>query len=178
MRPSTLLPGALGLLASCCPPPQPYVGPNDKPGNGPDDVVPNLPPVQACADAPLVTLEELARGVHAGDRVTVVGIPQPWIACEAKLCWRQGEDDCTRRPVRCCNPCGGEYTLELGDELKVALRGAGRCSGMDCGYRCEPFGIRPAHKYRFVGVNDFHSKGETSVWAKSDFAVEKVCLAE
>lgn len=42
MRSPPLRLGALCLLAACCPPLQPYLGPTDKPGDGPEDVVPDL----------------------------------------------------------------------------------------------------------------------------------------
>jgi len=75
----------------------------------------------------------------SGERVSVEGIPTPSLRCTAKMCER-GEV--------CCKGCGGGYVVRVGNG-QVRLLGLSGCTGMDCNYRCEPFGIR--RPSRFVG---------------------------
>lgn len=178
MRSPTPLLAPFCLLVNCCQPRQPYVGPTDEPGNGPKDVVPDLPAAEACADASSTTLEEMARGMHAGERVAFDGVPRPVITCTEIGCSVRAKGEWRPRPALCCNDCYGYYVIPFGEDFEVVLRGLAGCSGMDCGYHCEPFGIQPAHKYRFVGLNDFRPKGKTSSNDSSYVVVEQLCLAE
>lgn len=145
------------------------------PGLGPAEIVPDLPGPEACADAPLVTLDEIGRGVRAGERVALEVVPRAEVMCTLLYC--ATPPGMSREDV-CCNGCGGGYALRVDTSLLLRFENLGRCSGMDCNLRCEPFGREPTHTYRFVGKNDFKPARENgAIYATSTFTVEKVCRA-
>lgn len=83
------------------------------------------------------------------------------------------------QPDACCNKCGGSYGVEIGLEFKLRFEGiVGFCGGYDCNLRCEPFGWKPTHAYRFVGVSAWSKRRDNgAIYDKSTFTVEKFCLA-
>lgn len=140
------------------------------PGRGPEDVVMALPGArQFCGDVYLLTLEEIARGDADGEVIAVEGVPQASVHCTELAC----------PGAVCCNECSGGYVLEHvgsdgGMDLVLHLDGMGSCSGWDCNLACEPFGWKPAQRYRFVGLNSYTSEHGV---ATSRFLVERVCAA-
>lgn len=116
------------------------------PGHGPAEVVPKtaLAP-GACNDAPLLPPSQIGADMPDGERVSVEGIPKPSLICTAQAC--PGDQ-------ACCNGCGGGYVVHVGNG-QVSLLGLPGCTGMDCNYRCEPFGNAPKTRYRFVGTTNF-----------------------
>ncbi|MBI2393439.1 MAG: hypothetical protein HYV09_27900 [Deltaproteobacteria bacterium] len=163
------------LCVGCAPSPPASSSPappRPVPGLGPEESVPTLPGVEACADAPLVTLEQIADGAHAGERVALDAVPRAMVICTLLLC--TGGDEPPERT--CCNGCGGGYELRLGERLLLQFANLGGCGGMDCNLHCEPFGRRPTRRYRFVGKNEFTPRPESgAIYAKSRFVVERVC---
>ena len=120
------------------------------PGHGPANVVPpDVRPAADCAGVRRITRKMLERlrdgkevpGLRSGQELAVVGNPKPQIVCTAAVC-----------AEACCNMCGGAYTIDVDYEYSVTLMGLPGCSGMDCNYRCEPFGIKPKRRYQFVGT--------------------------
>jgi hypothetical protein len=172
---------AAAAAASCGQPAHEHSTPGgDKarpePGVGPADVVPaNLAPTEDCDDAPLLTLEEVARGEHAGERIAFDVVPAATIFCTLLACvGPNGEDD----PNVCCNQCGGGYGVAIRDEFNLQFLKLGGCSGYDCNLHCEPFGRAPTHTYRFVGVSAWSKRMENgAIYDKSAFTVEKLCAA-
>ncbi len=130
-----------------------------------------------------MTLEAIADGAHAGEMVALEVVPEATIGCTAMACVPVVYEDDDPPPAKkpeeiCCNQCGGSYGAALGERLRVQFVGLGGCTGMDCNYRCEPFGTKPTQRYRFVGRNDFKPIGKSgAVYATSRFTVEKVCRA-
>lgn len=183
MRSLGVLLASLVFLVACPPSPQGNAKPPPKPGRGPENVVPELPAADACADAPLVTLEQIADGAHAGERVALEVVPRAAITCTLLACvttvYADEEPPPPKKPEEvCCNQCGGMYEAQLGDRLHVQFTGLPGCTGMDCNYHCEPFGTKPTQRYRFVGKNDFKPVGKSgAIYATSWFTVEKVCRA-
>lgn len=165
------------LLAACTPGTGPGpANPNDAsrtPGLGPAETIPDLPGPEACADAPLVTLDEIERGVRAGERVALDAVPKAETMCTLLYCIPP--PGMSREDV-CCNQCGGGYGLRVDNTLHLQFMNIGGCRGMDCNLHCEPFGREPTHAYRFVGKNEFKPARESgAIYAKSMFTVEKVC---
>jgi hypothetical protein len=161
---SWYLPGV--LLIACAPRSSPD-GSREKPGLGPKEVVPTaaLAP-GACDDVPLYTLEDLATGKGAGERIAVDLVPRPGVACTDLWCPNS----------ECCNGCGGSYGAHLAQpELELRLEGFAGCTGMDCNLHCEPFGRAPTTRYRFVGTNTFTPAGTNAVYREVAFSVERFC---
>lgn len=174
-------PLALSLLLAAC---TPAAGPGPrnagdasrKPGLGPAETIPELPGPEGCADAPLVSVEEMARGVRAGERIAVDVVPQAEVMCTLLFCTAP---EGTPREEVCCNGCGGGYGVRLETRFHLQFANLGGCSGMDCNLHCEPFGRQPTHPYRFVGKNEFKPAYESgAIYSKSTFTVEKVCRVE
>lgn len=146
-----------------------------EPGLGPADMVPAaaLAP-DACADAPLLTLEQVARGEKSGERIAFDAVPRAQIFCTLLACiGPSGEHD----PNSCCNQCGGGYQVEIREQFFLQFHGlGGGCGGYDCNVHCEPFGRSPAHAYRFVGVSEWSKRLDNgAIYDKSKFTVEKFC---
>lgn len=146
------------------------------PGLGPEQTDVWFPPAsQLCAEHPVLSLEEVARGDGDGEVIAIDGVPKAHAVCTLMLCRPPG-----KAPEEvCCNQCGGGYELELrGDAgvtlLRVRLEGAGTCSGFECNLRCTPFGRQPTRRYRFVGLNSYQA-AVGRVAASSTFVVEQVC---
>jgi hypothetical protein len=134
------------------------------------DVVPaDAAPLAECNDVPLVTLDQIAAGEHAGEVVAIDVMPAVDMICTHRRCMHKDGSK-----VACCNRCGGEYQARLRDELLLRLD-VGRCGGMDCNIHCEPFGRKPAHSYRFVGTNAFESRKSSEMYATSALHVQKYC---
>lgn len=136
---------------------------------GPAQRFPDAPGPDACGEAPLVGLDELAGGGMAGRTVAVEGVPLANVRCTMLQC---GEDEC-------CNTCEGEYDLRTPDpeRHRVILQGLEGCSGYECAYDCKPFGREPQRRYRFVGRHEHHPAGETSTYALSIVHLERYCRA-
>jgi hypothetical protein len=143
------------------------------PGHGSEDIVPaDVADLARCNDAPRVTLEQLAAGEHAGERVAVDLVPEPILDCTLMACRYGDERDrlMAGRKDQCCNQCGGGYGVVMRRDQALWLLDVGRCDGMDCNYHCEPFGWKPTHRYRFVGVT-----GSTS---RLELHVERYCAVD
>lgn len=138
-----------------------------QPGLGPAEVVPEsaLAP-GACDDVPLLSLEDLAAGKGAGERIAVDVVPEAAVACTLLACESE-----------CCNSCGGSYGARLAGDpaLELRLDGLAGCTGMDCNLRCEPFGRKPTTRYRFVGTHTFTPAGTTSAYHQAVLEVERYC---
>lgn len=148
------------------------------PGLGPAEVVPaEAPGPEACADAPLLTLEQVARGEQAGERVAFEVVPRAQIVCTLMACIGPGGQ---HDEESCCNRCGGGYEVAIADEFRLQFHGLrGGCSGYDCNVTCEPFGRAPTHAYRFVGVSDWSKRLDNgAIYDKSTFTVETFCKVE
>jgi hypothetical protein len=151
--------------------------PAPKPGLGPADVVPaGLAPTEACGDAPLLTLEQVAKGDRSGERIAFDVVPRAQIMCTLMACVG---DDGKHDENSCCNRCGGGYEVAIADELRLHFVGLpGGCGGYDCNVHCEPFGRAPARAYRFVGVSRWSKRMENgAIYDKAEFTVEKFCAA-
>ena len=172
--------GVLGLGA--CPPAErnvatPAAGPTaPTPGLGPAETVPTgLPGPEACADAPLITLAELARGERDGERVAVDVVPQAMVRCTALACY-SALDGRPAQPEACCNECRGGYGWEISGEFHLAFADLGGCSGHDCNLRCEPFGRAPTRAYRLVGTSSRSPRDSNgAVYDTAVFTVERYC---
>ena len=140
-------------------------------GLGPTDTVPAAAkPLDACNDAPLLTVEQLAAGEGDGQRVALDAVPEVNGMCTLLAC-----------DSECCNQCGGNYGVALRRkpperDFELRFDGVGGCGGMDCNFHCEPFGRKPATRYRFVGTNRYKPAGVTSTYHQAEFAVEKFCV--
>jgi hypothetical protein len=119
-----------------------------------------------CDDAPLVTLDELAAGRHAGERIAFEAVPVADHTETLKSC---GQD------YPCCNHVVGSYMVELPGRVRIMLQGPFRCSGTECEWHCEPFGDRPTSSVRFVGVNEIELASGAPWGASAWFTVEKYC---
>jgi hypothetical protein len=161
-------------IAACSGRVEPRGGDSPTPGHGPRDVVPTTTaPAGACDDAPLVTIDQIAAGEHAGERVAIDLVPQTDMACTELLCTAPGG-----RNPECCNRCNGSYGVSRNATDATGIRielGIGSCVGMDCNFTCEPFGWAPTHRYRFVGKNVFSPPGTSAVYARSQLRVERYC---
>ena len=119
-----------------------------------DDLAPEVPAPDSCADAPLVTFPQVRGGAREGELIALDGVPLPGslLACTEMLC----TDGCGD-PTPCCNECSSDLSLvdhipRIADGILVTLRGPGLwCSGYDCARQCRPFGNHPRQLYRFVG---------------------------
>lgn len=171
----------LGAIAACQPAARTATPADDRPrptpGLGPADAVPpDLPGPDACADAPLITLDELARGERAGERVAVDVVPQAMIMCTAMACYAA---DGAPAEDACCNECRGGYGVEVPGELVLRFEGLAGCAGYDCNLRCEPFGRAPARAYRFVGTSAWARRGDNgAVYDTATFTVERYCATD
>lgn len=153
------------LLLSCAHVEERATSPAPQPGLGPEETIPDLPRAeQGCAEAQVVSLEDLTLPKFQGLRVAIDAVPQVQGNCTLLACFSAQDG----RQRACCNQCGGQYIVET-ERLRVYLLGAGTCGGYECNFHCEPFGRKPTHQYRFVGVNQFDSAGQ------SMFKVETVC---
>jgi len=104
-----------------------------------------------CDDVPNIRLEQLAVGVHRGERVALDLIPKARVVCTDR--------------------CRGEYVLDVDGRRDLLLMGIRGCEATDDGYLCEPFGTRPTTRYRFVGTYDQPRR----LAENFTFAIEKYC---
>ena len=173
----------LALSAACQPAARsdhrggPPAAPPPTPGLGPADTVPpDLAPATACADAPLLTLAQVARGERAGERVAFDAVPEPQVMCTAMACMSATGavvDDA------CCNTCGGGYGLEHPHEFRLRFEGFAGCTGYDCNLACAPFGRAPTRAYRFVGTSTWAPRRTNgAIYDTATFAVERVCAVD
>lgn len=132
----------------------------------PSEVIPDAPPVSACADAPLLSFEQLAARERADEVVAVEGVPRVSVACTLLDCGSQ----------ECCNSCSGTYHLMSEEGQQVNLLGLAGCGGMDCDTTCEPFGRYPTKPYRFVGRHIVRVSDDGTMSA-SDIEVTDYCRA-
>jgi hypothetical protein len=174
--------GVVALLAACQQPAREKSTPGGdkpapKPGLGPADIVPaDLAPTEACGDAPLLTIEQVAKGERAGERIAFDVVPRATIFCTLMACvGPSGEHD----PTSCCNQCGGGYEVAIADEFRLQFVGLpGGCGGYDCNVHCDPFGREPARAYRFVGVSKWTKRIDNgAIYDKAELTVEKFCAA-
>lgn len=121
----------------------------------------------ACADAPLLSRDQLLRGAHADAMVAVDGVPHAVLTCTLMGC--VGEN-------QCCNRCGGDYVLLDTPEHVVALAGLEGCHGNQCDVTCHPFSRTETRPFRFVGLHRHQPAGETSTFARSTIEVKRICL--
>lgn len=175
---------ALMLVAACepaahgnrgggppaAPPPTPALGPADT-------APPDLAPAAACADAPRLTLAQVARGEQAGQRIAFDAVPEPQVICTAMAC--ASTTGAAADEGACCNTCRGGYGLELAGEFRLRFDGFEGCAGRDCDLHCAPFGRAPTRAYRFVGTSAWSRRlANGAVYDKATFTVERVCAIE
>ncbi len=144
-------------------------------GLGPANVVPaNAQPIGRCDDATLLTLEQLADlDTYDATRIAIDVVPMAQVACT--------EEDCEEgNHSACCNSCGGDYVATLNRasparRLEVRFTGIAGCSGMDCNYHCEPFGLNPTTTYRIVGRAK-QPRPDIANLRQVELAVQTYCL--
>jgi hypothetical protein len=134
----------------------------------------NAPPIGDCAGVPVVTVDELARGLHVDERVALDGEP---VIDSARRCTLLAcEDECGHE-LPCCNDCTGGYRL-ITDRKRTFVTMVGKdlfCGGNKCAMQCQPFGTHPRRRYRFVGrFTEVRSIGEV---LSMRFEIESWCRA-
>ena len=142
-----------------------------------EDRDPDGPPADACVDVdvPLLSLEDVARGGHEGERFAIDGVPVPDAIrnCTEMLC----VDDCGHE-LPCCNSCQSHVRLLVHEPFFMSLRLDGEglgCMGNRCAIQCMPFGTKPRRSYRFVGRLVAHEWGNGGF--NGSFRVERWCRA-
>jgi hypothetical protein len=110
-----------------------------------------------CRGVRVVTKRYLeTRDLHA-EPAAIDGVPKVHLVCTARACP-------STQP--CCNGCGGGYRVMLDPATGVSLLGFEGCTGMDCNYKCTPFGNQPKQRYRFVGTLDGYNQLSVTKYCK------------